>query len=90
MKIPPQSLLRVYKKGFGYGKMTVIDVNEYYLAALADNDFFNAVSDGDKLQAYLWVEDVASYEFEFDIIGRIDTRHKILFFRHTDHLLKSN
>jgi len=83
------SLIRAYKKGFGYGRLTVIDNGDRYLGALCEGDFFKAVSEGDKIEMYLWVEEVASYEFTMDLIGRIITDPKVLFFSHTDRIERS-
>ncbi len=89
-KISMGSIIRVYKQGFGYTRLTVIDNNDNFFGLTAENDFFNFITDGDKIQAYLWVEDVASYNFDLEAIGRIDSREKVLFFRHTDHIIRSN
>ena len=64
-------MLRLYKKGFGYAQATVIDLSGAYFAAAADRVFIDRVSDGERLAAYLWVENVASYEFSLTIAGRI-------------------
>ena len=44
-----ESLLRVYKKGFGYSKLKIIDNNSHYFGALANKEFINHVSDGDTI-----------------------------------------
>ena len=59
-KIALGSLLRVYRKGFGYSKLTLIGNNDYYSAGLAAEDFFHSVREGDTVEAYLWGEGVAS------------------------------
>lgn len=89
-KIAVKSLIRVYKKGFGYSSLTVIENNDYYLAALTGRDMAGAARDGDTVEAYLWVEGVASYEFTLTVIGRIVSGEPILFFDHTDSLARSN
>lgn len=83
-KINTGSILRAYKKGFGYSKLTVLENSDYYLAIVANVDFFNMVQEGDVVEMYLWVEDVASYEFKLPLIGRIVSGDRILFFGHTD------
>jgi len=82
--IKPNSILRVYKKGYGYSKIKVIDVNDFFIAALTDNNFIRHVKNGEQLLAYLWIDNIASYEFKVKLIGTISIEHKILFFNHTD------
>ncbi len=89
-KIINGSVIRIYKKGFGYSKITVIDSTDYYLAAMADDDLHSAIREGDSLDSYLWVEDVASYEFELPFIGKIVTGPPILFFGHTEAIVRSS
>ena len=88
-KIPVDSILRVYRKGFGYSKLTIIENNDYYLAGRVGDDFFQSVTEGDVVEAYLWVEDVASYEFNCRLIGRIVSGPPILFFSHTEQIASS-
>jgi hypothetical protein len=78
------STLRVYKKGFGYSKLTVFDVSAYYIAANADKDFLENTANDDIIEAYLWVEHDASYEFPLQVIGKFSIDLKIIFFKHTD------
>lgn len=89
-KIAGGSVIRIYKKGFGYSKITVIDATDYYLAVLADDDLFLTLREGELVEGYLWVEDVASYEFELQLIGKISSGPKILFFSHTDAIIRSS
>jgi hypothetical protein len=79
-----ESVLRVYKRGFGYAKVTVIDVNEYFLAVQVPEDLYAHASDGDSLDGYLWREDVASYEFKLEVKGKILVKVPILFCAHGD------
>jgi len=88
-KISTGSVLRVYKKGFGYSILNVIDSNNYYLATVSDKDFFDNVHIGDTLEFYLWVENIASYEFSTKLLGKIDDEQKILFFKHTENLTRN-
>jgi len=84
--IPLKSIIRLYKKGYGYAKLSVIENNNYFIAAFTDPEFFPSVNDEDILEAYFWVENVASYEFFLKVIGRINVGPEILFFRHTDEI----
>ncbi len=88
-KIISGSVIRIYKKGFGYSKITVVDNTDYYLAVMADDDLFHAFHEGDQSEAYFWVEDVASYEFKLQLIGRIVSGPRILFFGHTEAIARS-
>ena len=83
------SIIRLYRKGFGYTAVTVLDNNEYYLSALAEEEFFNYCRENDPVEAYLWVENVASYQFTLSIIGKIDPGPRVLFFSHTDKIIRS-
>jgi hypothetical protein len=88
-KIVIGSVIRVYRKGFGYSKLTVMDNNEHYLAATAEDAFFHSIIEGDIVEAYLWVHDVASYEFYLQLIGKIVIGPRILFFSHTEKISRS-
>jgi hypothetical protein len=83
------TIIRIYRKGFGYSKLEVIENNDYYIAALAQDDFFKSAGEGDVLESYLWVEDVASYEFTLGIIGKIVSGPPIVFAGHTDDISRS-
>ncbi|HNW30034.1 MAG TPA: hypothetical protein PKN50_16260 [Spirochaetota bacterium] len=89
-KIISGSVIRIYKKGFGYSKITVVDNTDYYLAAMVDEDLFNAFHEREWSEAYIWVEDVASYEFRLQLIGRIISGPRIFFFSHTEEIARSN
>ncbi len=79
------TILRVYKKGFGYGLLTVIDINRYFIAALCPEELYDRVSAGETLDAYLWVEKIASYEFKLRVTGKIISP-RILAFEHTTEI----
>jgi len=85
-KIHRESILRVYKKGFGYSRLKVLDNSDLFITAQGDDVFMEAVNDGDKIECYLWVQDVASYEFGLRVIGRITIGMNILFFEHTESI----
>ncbi len=85
-RISNNTLLRVYKKGYGYSRLNIIDINDYYIAALADPEFIQQAKPGDTIDAYLWVEDVASYDFNVKILGKIEIEQNILFLNHTEEI----
>lgn len=80
------SVLRVYKKGFGYSKIHIIDNSDYYLAAGAEKEFIDVLRDGDVLDAYYWTEHESSYEFPLRVLGHFRIDLKIAFFEHTDKI----
>jgi hypothetical protein len=88
-RIMTGSTFRVYRKGFGYSKFEVLENNDFYIAAMTQEDFFGSVREGDHLEAYLWVEDVASYEFTLEVIGKITSGPPIIFLSHTGHISRS-
>jgi hypothetical protein len=81
--LKPDTILRVYKRGFGYAKIRLVDVHDLFLAAEAPGELFAHVQDGDVLEAYLWKEDVASFEFPLLVKGKISVRLPVVFFAHT-------
>ncbi len=87
--IIPRSVIRLYRKGFGYARLTVLDNNEYYLSAISDEEFFDYCRENDTVEAYLWVEDVASYQFALTVTGKIAPGPRVLFFGHTDKITRS-
>lgn len=88
-KIIPGSVIRVYRKGFGYTTLVIVDNNEYYLSALSDEEFFNFCRENDTVEAYLWVEAVASYRFTLTVTGKIAPGNRFIFFNHTDKIIRS-
>lgn len=88
-KIVIGSTIRVYRKGFGYSKLTVMENSEHYLSAIAEEAFFYSIQEGDIVEAYLWVHNVASYEFYLQLVGKIVIGPRILFFGHTEKISRS-
>jgi hypothetical protein len=87
-RIQKDVILRIYKKGFGYSKLTVIHNEDEYIAARASSELLNNVRDGDKIQVYFWVEDVASYDFSIIVLGRITVDQSIIFLGHTEDIIR--
>jgi hypothetical protein len=81
--LKPETVLRVYKRGFGYAKIRLVDVHDLFLAAEVPAELHAHVQEGDMLEAYLWKEDVASFEFPLLVKGKITVRLPIVFFAHT-------
>ncbi len=84
-KIRIDTLLRVYRKGYGYARMTMVDSMDTYFSARTEREFLNRLEDGDRIECYLWLENRDSYEFTLEVIGRIN-RYSLLFFNHTDSI----
>lgn len=82
-QIKPGTLLRVYRKGFGYAKLQVIDSTDWYLAAHAPKDLVSVIKAGDRLKAYLWVDESVSHEFTTIVNGTMTREHPIVFCSHT-------
>jgi c-di-GMP-binding flagellar brake protein YcgR len=87
--IKVNSILRIHKGGYGYSKITVCDVNDYFLAALADRDLIENVVEGDICESYLWVENEASYEFTLEVLGMFGRDLSFIFFKHTADIVWS-
>jgi len=76
-------VIRVYRKGFGYATLSVIDVHEEFLSAKAGRDLIESARQGDVLDAYYWSERNSSYEFSLEVLGVFSIDLNIIFFRHT-------
>lgn len=79
------TFIRVYLEGYGYARCSMIDSSEDFFSVRTDLDFIHHVQDGDKLDAYLWLDESLSYEFTLTVIGRI-TKYRLLFFDHTSDI----
>lgn len=88
--IPEGASLRTYLPGFGYSILRVIDITDQFIGALAEDDFYQAASDGATLQCYYGTEYEKSYEFSLKIIGRLTRGKKILFLQHSKEILRNN
>ncbi len=88
-KIPADSTIRVYKKGFGYSKIRVVEEIDHFLATFSDAEFHGNIDNGDAIEAYLWVENIASYEFTLVTIGKTCKEPYILLFDHTEKITRS-
>lgn len=92
-RLVPGTLLRVYRKGYGYGRFTVRDVTDDYFACLCAGNFFYNIVPGDQVEAYMWVENVASYDFMTRILGRLehldDNVPPVLFLEHSVNIVRS-
>ena len=87
--IPDGRAIRIYKKGFGYATVTTVATHEMFIAFQGDVELLSAVTIGDTLECYLWVEDVASYDFVVEIIGLIPAEPWIIFCKNTENITKN-
>ncbi len=87
-------VVRVYKKGFGYATLSVIDAHDEYLSARADRALVKSTARGDIFDAYFWSERNSSYEFKLEVLGVLsidpNTDLNIIYFRHTGKIAWSN
>ncbi len=88
--LKPEFLLRAYKKGYGYARLRIIDVNEYFLAVIAPEDFFQHSAEGDQFDMYLWKEGTASFDFTLTVLGKIKSTEPLLVLSHTDTIHASD
>ena len=86
LDIKPDMILRVYKKGFGYSRLVVADVNDYFISAIGNKEIIRALKEGDRLDAYLWHDNESSYEFPLRVVGKIIRDFNMILFRHTDRI----
>lgn len=84
--IPEGSIIRIYKKGYGYGRIRIIENHQYYIAALSDSDLYDNLTELDSADAYYWVHNKGAYEFRTILCGRTVTDPRILFFAHSDEI----
>ena len=88
--IQSNDILRVYKKGYGYVILTVIEVNEYYISVSVDNEeFFNYIAVNDTLEIYYWIENIAFFEFILQVSGKLVSEKHVFFLNHTKKIEKS-
>jgi hypothetical protein len=78
------TVIRVYRKGFGYARLIVIDNTEHFISVSVGESFVKSVMPGDVLDAYLWVDHGASYEFQLEVIGKFEIDLRLVFFKHCD------
>lgn len=93
-KIQKGTILRIYKKGFGYARLEIFENNDLYFSAYAFNkDLISNISINDKIEVYIWIENEASYEFSTEVAGLIPegsvSNNGILFLKHSKNITKN-
>ena len=79
--------VRVYKKGYGYALLTVIENNELFLLCRSSEDFLSHVKENDTVECYLWPYPDGSYDFNTTILGKINAPFPIILLQHTDTIV---
>jgi hypothetical protein len=85
-KIPLGTVVRLYKKGFGYCRAEILENSNYFIALKVASDFINAVTDRDILEAYIGFDDEHIFEFKSEVIGKIFREPWILFISHSEEI----
>ena len=86
-KISQGTVVRIYKKGFGYCRTSVLENCEDFIAMKVSHDFINAVRDMDEIEAYIGLDDDHIFEFKSEIIGKISRDPWIIFISHSDEII---
>jgi hypothetical protein len=89
-KILKGTVIRLYKKGFGYCRTQILENCEDFIAMKVSSDFINAVNDADPVEAYIMVDEDHIFEFKSEIIGKILQDPRIIFIKHTDKIVVLN
>jgi hypothetical protein len=85
-ELKENEVLRVYKKGYGYAVLRIIDITDDFFSARGDQGFISSLNKGDRLEAYVWSERLSAYEFELGVLGIIDDELYIVFFKHAEKM----
>ncbi len=86
-KISQGTVVRLYKKGFGYCRTGILENCDDFIAMKVSHDFINAVRDLDEIEAYIWIDDEHIFEFKSEIIGKISREPWIIFISHSDDII---
>jgi hypothetical protein len=89
-KISEGTVLRLYKKGFGYCRTEILENCEDFIALKVSVDFIKAVNDTDKIEVYIGFDDENIFEFESEVIGKIFREPWIIFISHSDDIVILN
>jgi hypothetical protein len=86
-KIPLGTVIRLYKKGFGYCRTEILENFDDFIAMKVSIDFINAVNESDKIEAYIAVNAESIIEFKSEVIGKIPREPRIIFLGHSDKIV---
>jgi len=79
--------IRVYKKGYGYSLLTLIENNDLFLICKSPDDFFNHIQENETVECYIWPYPDGSYDFTTTVLGKISSPFPILLLQHTDSII---
>ncbi len=88
-EIKENTLIRVYKKGFGYSLLTTVENTEFILICRCDRLFTDVLHKGDTLECYLWLHQVSSYEFNTSVVGTMVNDIPLVMLAHTDNVIRN-
>lgn len=79
--------IRVYKKGYGYSLLTLIENNELFLICKTAGEFLTGLQDNDSLECYIWPANDGSYDFSTIVLGTLTLPFPIVLLQHTDSIV---
>ncbi len=79
--------IRVYKKGFGYALLTLIENNDLFLICKSPDDFFSYIPENETIECYIWPYPDGSYDFTTTVLGKISSPFPIILLKHTDSIV---
>jgi hypothetical protein len=88
-EVKENTLIRVYKKGFGYSLLTTVENTEYILICRCDRKFLDVIHKGDTLECYLWLHQVSSFEFTTNVVGTMINDIPLVMLAHTDNVIRN-
>ncbi|NMB65646.1 MAG: hypothetical protein GYA16_12345 [Spirochaetes bacterium] len=79
--------IRVYKKGYGYTLLTLIENNDLFLICKSPEDFFTYIPENETVECYIWPYPDGSYDFTTTVLGKISSPFPIILLKHTDSVV---
>ena len=89
-EIKENTLIRVYKKGFGYSLLTTVENTEFFLICRCDREFTDIARKGDSLECYLWLHQVSSFEFNTEVVATMINDIPLVMLTHTDAIKRND
>ena len=83
----PNTHIRVYKKGFGYALLSLIENNDFFLICKSPGDFFNHIQENEAVECYVWPYPDGSYDFSSIVLGKIASPFPIILLKHTQSII---
>jgi len=76
--------IRIYKKGYGYSLLSLLENNDLFLICKSSEDFFSNINENDSVECYIWPYPDGSYDFTTAVLGKISSPLPIILLKHTD------